>query len=455
MLHIRSFATRLALTYTLLTTLTVAVVLVAGRGLIAHQVLHGLDLLNAAEFEELADRFAPPVGRELDEHALLTLQDHTTIDASMYLFQVLAADGTILFRSANLGTAELPRTAAATNRTAEVRPIGPVRIGAYTHGVVTIQVASALEQTNEFLAQQSWALLALGGLVALLSVGLGYAFSRVVLNPVRAIERTAARIGGENLSERIPVPAGHDELAELALLLNRTFDRLEGAFTQVRRFTAEASHELKTPLALARLHAEKLAQAPLAEPQAQQLQQLVTELQRLQKIIDDLLLLSRSDAGEMPLDRQPQNTAVFVAEFAEDAAALAEDRGLVFTLAANDAGSAGFDAAWLRRVLLNLLSNALKVSPAGGKLRLASTVASGVWRLCLEDEGPGVPPADLERIFDRFVQLAGRPSGANEGAGLGLAIVRSIVALHGGRVWAENRADRSGLRVTLEIPLLA
>ncbi|HLP09100.1 MAG TPA: ATP-binding protein [Opitutaceae bacterium] len=456
MFRTRSFALRLALGYALLTTLTVAVVLVAGRFIVEHQVLHGLDLLNDAEFVELVDRFPTPPVVPLDERTLEILREHTAIDSSMYLFQVLAPDGAVLFRSSNLGPGVLPQPEARrTHYSTTATPAGPIRLGNYTSGAVTIQVASPLEQTNEMLAQQTWALLALGVVVALLSIGLGYAFSRLVLRPVRAIEQTAARISAENLSERIPVPDARDELAELARLLNRMFARLEGAFTQVRRFTAEASHELKTPLALARLHAEKLARAPLAEDQAQQLQALLAELQRLQQIIDDLLLLSRTDAGEMPLARQEQNTAAFIAGFAEDAQALAEDRGLRFALAANDTGIGHFDSAWLRRVLLNLLSNALKFSPAGGALTLRSDHAAGTWRVLLEDEGPGVPPADLARIFDRFVQLGGRPSGGGEGAGLGLAIARSIVALHGGRIWAENRTDRPGLRVTLELPARA
>lgn len=453
MFRLQSFATRLVLGYALLTTATVAVVLVAGRLIVGHQVVHGLDLLNAAEFAELADRLPPPTRATLDEHALETLREHTAIDASMYLFQVCAADGTVLFRSANLGPTSLPTLAGPQyNQTFTVKALGPVRIGGFPHGTIIIQVASPLEQANELLTQQTGALLGLGIGVALLSVGLGYAFSRLVLRPVRAIEQTAARIGAENLSERIPVPAGRDELAELARLLNHTFDRLEGAVTQVRRFTAEASHELKTPLALARLHAEKLARTPLGDDQTQHVQALLAEQQRLQKIIDDLLLLSRTDAGEMPLDRRVQNPHGFITEFAEDAQALAEDRGLRLILAANDAGTTIFDPAWLRRVLLNLLGNALKVSPAGGTLTLRSTMISGAWRVSLEDEGPGVPPDALERIFERFVQLAGRPSGASEGAGLGLAIARSIVALHGGRIWAENRTDRAGLRVTLELP---
>ncbi len=453
MFHLRHFATRLALAYALLTTVTVGLALIAGRLIVGHQVVHGVDLLNAAEHAELIDRIPAPTAARLDEHTLHTLHEHTAIDASMYLFQVCAPDGSLLFRSANLGGSRLPPPLPGRiELTATIPPLGPVRIGNYPFGAVIIQVASPLEQANRLLAQQSWVLLSLGLGVAVLSIGLGYAFSRLVLRPVRAIEQTAIRIGASNLSERIPVPAGRDELAELALLLNRTFDRLEGAFTQVRRFTAEASHELKTPLALARLHAEKLARAPLAEDQLAQIQALLAELQRLQKIIDDLLLLSRSDAGEMPLNRLPQSIPAFITEFAEDAQALAEDRGLRFTTAANQPGTARFDAAWLRRVLLNLLSNALKISPAGGTLTLTSTVQGAAWHLVLEDEGPGVPPTDLERIFERFVQLAGRPSGANEGAGLGLAIARSIVVLHGGTLHAENRADRTGLRFVLALP---
>jgi signal transduction histidine kinase len=455
MFRIRSFATRLAFTYALLTTATVGTALVAGRLVVSHQMIHGVDLLNAAEFEELRDRIEPPSQPSLSPHAMEALQNHAVLDAPIYRFQVCAPDGTVLFRSANLGSARLPPPHAKPgDHTARLKGIGPVRYGEYPLGAVRVQVASSLEQVDKLVEQQDRTLLGLGILVSVLSIGLGYAFSRLVLRPVRTIEQTAARIGAENLSERIPVPAGRDELAELALLLNRTFDRLEGAFTQVRRFTAEASHELKTPLALARLHAEKLARAPLPEEQLAQTHSLLAELQRLQKIIDDLLLLSRTDAGEMPLNRQPQSIHAFITEFAEDAQALAEDRGLRFTIAANQAGagSAVFDPAWLRRVLLNVLSNALKVSPPGGALTLTSEVGEHHWRVAIADEGPGVPPTEVERIFERFVQLAGRPSGANEGAGLGLAIARSIVLLHGGRIWAENRADRSGLRLVLELP---
>lgn len=448
----RGFAGRLALTYAALTTATVVLVLVGGRLLIGRAMVRSIDLLNQAEFQELAARLPPPATPALDDRALGMLHEHTAIDAPMFYFQVHAAGGAVLFRSANLGDTTLPAgPEVAPPRFVRWHEGGRLRLGEYRLGAVHVQVASSLEQFEKLEAEQDRTLLLLGGGVALASLAIGLGFSRLVLRPVRAIAGTAARIGAADLSARIPVPEGRDELAQLVQLLNRTFGRLEEAFAQVRRFSGEASHELKTPLALARLHAEKLARSELAAADRETLAALTAELQRLQKIIDDLLLLSRSDAGEMALDRHPRPIAPFLAEFTDDALALAEDRGLRLVVAAREDGCANFDPAWLRRVLLNLLSNALKFSPAGGTLTLGSTVRSGVWALSLADEGPGVPPAELERIFERFVQLGGARA-AGDGAGLGLAIARSIVQRHDGCIRAVNRTDRSGLRIELELP---
>ena len=450
----RSFTSRLAFAYAAMVTATVLIVLVAGRLIVGHQLIRGLDLLNVAEFEEIRTHIAAPATPLLDEPTLAVLREHTTIDSPMYFFQVCAPNGRVLFRSANLGHSALPPPSGqARHYSVEVRPEpGPLRVGEFALGAVWIEIAGSREAADTLLSRLTMTLLTLSAVVALGSLAVGYWFSRLALQPVRAIERTAAAIGAANLRERIPVPASRDELAELARLLNHMFDRIETAFTQVRRFTAEASHELKTPLALARLHAEKLARTELTPAQSEEAQALLEELARLQKIIEDLLLLSRADAGEMPLNRRDHAIEAFVAEFAEDARTLAEDRGMRFALASNDRGVAPFDPAWLRRVLLNLLSNALKFSPPGGMLTFASTIVNGRWQMSLADEGPGVPPPELERIFERFVQLGGRNAEAENGAGLGLAIARSITELHRGRLWAENRPDRSGLKVILEIP---
>jgi signal transduction histidine kinase len=316
-----------------------------------------------------------------------------------------------------------------------------------------VQIASPLEPTERLLGDYAKVSGLLLGVVLVLGVGLGYGFSRLALSPVRAIQRIAGRIRADNLSERIPVPATRDEIAALAELLNRMFDRLEVSFNQVRRFTADASHELKTPLALIRLNAEKLRPRVAHDPEATaELGELLEEIGRLHQIIELLLFLAKADAGVLAPALRIENPQPFIAALAEDAAVLAEDRGLHFTLARNEVGRVRLEPTLLRQLLLNLVANALKVSPAGAGLTLASACDHGRWTITVEDEGPGLPADQLERVFERFVRFE-HADGERSGHGLGLAICRSIAELHGGVIRAANRSDRPGLRVTVELPL--
>jgi len=244
-----------------------------------------------------------------------------------------------------------------------------------------------------------------------------------------------------------------DEISNLARLLNEMFDRLEQSFNQIRRFTAEASHELKTPLSLVRLQAEKLlVEGGLTPAQEEAVQMQLEEIARLNKIIEELLFLSRAEAQAVRLDFRREDPRAFLQSFEQDARALAEHRGMTFTAAIEGGGTVAFDPKWLRQVLLNLLQNALNVSPPGGRISLVSTFTLDAWRITLEDQGPGVPPAQRERIFERFVRL--ESSGAHEikGSGLGLAISRSIIGLHHGVIRAEAGTNGTGLRVVIELP---
>jgi signal transduction histidine kinase len=266
------------------------------------------------------------------------------------------------------------------------------------------------------------------------------------------MQQSAQRISATNLSGRLPVPPGADEIANLARLLNELFARLEASFEQIKRFTADASHELKTPLSLIRLHAEKLARSTSLDEEARaQVNGQIEEITRLNRLVDNLLLLARADAGGLQLDLKRHDTAAYLSEFAEDATALAEDRGLRFALDQNERAFAAFDAVMIRQVLLNLLSNALRYSPSGGSIVLRSRVSKGAWEFILEDEGPGIPPAALESVFERFVRHGVAQPASPTGSGLGLAIVRSIVEAHRGHVTARNRPGR-GLQVSVALP---
>ncbi|MDB6113494.1 MAG: Two-component system, OmpR family, heavy metal sensor histidine kinase CusS, partial [Lacunisphaera sp.] len=246
-----------------------------------------------------------------------------------------------------------------------------------------------------------------------------------------------------------------DEISDLARLLNQMFDRLESSFNQVRRFTAEASHELKTPLSLMRLQSEKmLMDGGLTPAQEESLHMVLEEINRLSKIVEELLFLSRAEADAITLDGKPQDPRAFMESFAQDARVLADSRGVRLADVHAGEGQVEFDARWLRQVMLNLLSNALNYTPAGKCVTLTSQVSDTGWRVAVEDEGPGVPADQRERIFERFVRLA-HPTQHEMGSGLGLAICRSIITLHQGKIWAEDSARGSGLRVIFEIPLAA
>jgi two-component system heavy metal sensor histidine kinase CusS len=178
---------------------------------------------------------------------------------------------------------------------------------------------------------------------------------------------------------------------------------------------------------------------------------ILEELGRVNRIIDELLFLSRADAGAVLVELRAQSPVALLSAFAQDASALSEHDGKVFAWSHRGNGEVNVDGPRLRQVLLNLLTNALRVSPRGGVIHLDSTLAAGVWRVSLVDEGPGLTPEECERIFERFVRLPS-PMQDQRGSGLGLAISRSIVSMHKGRIWATSRDVGRGLRVVIEIP---
>ncbi len=301
-------------------------------------------------------------------------------------------------------------------------------------------------------AQVSLALVCLALLVSLTS---GLVLSKIAMRPIRVIQETADRIRSDNLGERIPVSGVQDEISGLARLLNSMFDRLESSFHQIQRFSAEASHELKTPLSLVRLHAEKLlTEGGLTPDHEEAIRSQLEEVSRLNQIVDDLLFLSRAEARAVAVEFRRENPRAFLASLTPDVQLLAEHVGVRFQETCESGEPVRFDPKWMRQVLLNLVTNALRVAPAGSLLTLESLFTVDVWRLAVEDEGPGVPAGQHERIFERFVRV-GPDADAHQasGSGLGLAICRSIVGLHGGTIRAEAGNRRGGLRIFCDIPL--
>ena len=181
------------------------------------------------------------------------------------------------------------------------------------------------------------------------------------------------------------------------------------------------------------------------------LQMQLEELERLDQIIEEMLFLSRAEASAITLVLNRVNPARFLRDFSVDASVLAEHQGIHFFTTHDGEGRVAFDEERMRQVLLNLLSNALKASPTGGKITLRSTLDNEKWRISVEDEGQGLPVSQQERIFERFVRFPS-PDRVDKGHGLGLSICRSIINLHRGRIIATSASTGSGLCFIIELP---
>jgi len=363
----------------------------------------------------------------------------------------------------------------ATFETVQGSGASPVRILTFpvmVRGqlVNVLQVGLSLESL--FRARRSYlvTLAAILPLGLLLAGGGGWLLARRALRPVDAMTQAARRIEAENLAERLQGAEADDELGRLADTLNEMLGRLEAAFTQVRRFSADASHELRTPLTVLRGEIEVALRSPRsAEEYRRVLESALQEVERLSRLAADLLLLSRADAGAL----RPAGEAVELDRLVEEAVKqgqiLARGRGVQVGLEALEPLVAQGDAGLLGQVLLNLLDNAIKYTPAGGRVSLALRAAeptpptaprssqlpagAGRWaEIAVSDTGVGIPSDALPRIFDRFFRADQARSRGAGGAGLGLCIARTIAELHGGRIDVES-APGVGSTFRLLVPL--
>ncbi|HJP76575.1 MAG TPA: HAMP domain-containing sensor histidine kinase [Pseudonocardiaceae bacterium] len=317
-----------------------------------------------------------------------------------------------------------------------------------------VVLAANLDDVNTAIGDltERFLWLAVAGLVL---IGLvGYALVRGSLRPLEEVEGTAEAIAAGDLSRRVPVRRPGSEVGRLANAFNVMVGRIENAFRaserseasarsseeRMRQFVADASHELRTPLTSIRGYAELYRQGAVASPEeiASVLRRIEDQAARMGLLVDDLLLLARLD-HERPMDRAPVDLAVLAVDAVHDAHAVAPDRavGLRLPPAHGDEPIAVpvlGDAARLRQVIGNLVNNALTHTPPDARIevRLRAEEAMGV--LEVADAGPGLPPEQAQRVFERFYRAdpsRGRDSG---GTGLGLAIVAALVAAHGGRV---------------------
>jgi len=396
-----------------------------------------------------------------------------------YYFQIRADAGEIRERSRNLASASLPLSGAAqasrgrhphvletiTGEAANLPADGPreLRLLTIHHDQPDLepfflQVGASLAPVEDSIAELRGLFFILVPSGLLLAAIASWALARRSLTPIGEIAKQARDYTAAHLDRRIQTRPGGDEAAELTNVINGMLDRLESAFRAQERFIADASHELKTPLSVVLAEAQVLLQQ---ERSVEEYDQFVAsaqdQLRQLVRLVDSLLTLARADAGFPLFQLKTVSVNEIVMEAVERCEPLARHREvrLVPTLVppADDGTEANVngDPALLRAVIENLIRNAVRYSPVEAAVEIEVAMDGPEVQVVVTDNGPGIPPEELGRVFERFFSIP-RGEEPAQGAGLGLAIARGVATLHHGSITAVNRSA-GGCEFTLRLPL--
>jgi len=319
------------------------------------------------------------------------------------------------------------------------------------------QLGAPMDEFAEMFQQLRWALGLTSPLLLILACISGYWMSGRALRPVEEIDQTVRRIGSHTLTERLHLRNTDDELDRLSVTINQMLERLESAFRLVVQFTADASHELRTPVAIIRTTAEVIrGSRRTPEEYEEAWDQVVLQSERMSRLVDDLLLLARADAGRSDVSFEDIDLAEIVSGVTAEVKVLAHASGLELAKSAPPLCPAFGDPDAIRRLLLILLDNAIKYTPRGGRIDVRLDVSESpegrTAVIAVSDTGTGIEPEHLPRVFDRFYRVSMDRSRKTGGSGLGLSIARWLASLHNGEIGAESEPGKgSAFRVRLPL----
>jgi len=371
------------------------------------------------------------------------------ITASGAHFIVWNADGTVQASSANLPAGLHRPEHEGTGESSVMRNFGEMRQAVHFTGAGRcFIVGRPIAQELAELRQLAWYLAAAGAGVLALGLLGGWWMAARAMRPVAKISETAEKIATGDLSQRIPTATSDDELGKLAGVLNSTFARLDAAFTQQARFTADAAHELRTPVAAVLMHAQDgLASAPLTSGQRECFDACQRAARRMTRLIDSLLELARLDAGQEPMKREPCDLADVANDCLDLVQTLADARNITLELHLDPAPCLG-DAQRLGQVVTNLLINAIEHTR--GRIIIATRRENDHATLTVTDNGPGIAAEHLPHLFDRFYRADPSRTRGTQHNGLGLAISKAITEAHCGTLRAIN-SDGGGARFVVKL----
>ena len=381
-----------------------------------------------------------------------------------YLLEIWSASGKPMFLSRGLDGSSLGPPPDAAQKPFDRSPHSyrlsngsRVRVAARRHSVEGRVLLLRLAVSEEPLWDEFWdmvSVLSIGLPITVLLIGFaGYAVAERALQPVDEMAQRARKISAERLNERLSIQNPNDELGNLGLAFNETLARLEKSFEQLRRFTADASHELRTPLTAIRSVGEVALQNPGDTAYYRDIiGSMLEEANRLTRLVESLLTISRADAGQIQL----QYTAVNVLDLAKESATLlevlAEEKQQTITVQGDASITISADRLILRQALINLIDNAVKYSPAGGLIEVRVKAAADEVQIEIQDSGPGIPAEHADKVFQRFYRIDKARTHSEGGTGLGLSIVDWAISAHGGSVELES-LPHSGCTFRMHFPL--
>jgi len=412
--------------------------------------------------------------RSLEEHRFgpfLLLDDLTQAFPELALidkfFQIFGPQGQITLQSANIKTRNIPLSQTALQSSLQGRAVFetvrfhdeiPIRLLSYPirHGdalVNILRVGTSLRPEEEMLARLVFVLLIGSPLAVVVSMLGGWFLAGRALRPVDTITLTAQRIAGGDLTQRIET-SSKDEIGRLASTFNNMIGRLETSIRQIRQFSADASHELRTPLTITKGETELALRKPRSpEVYREVLESNLEEIDRMSRIVEELMFLSRADLGEVQVASEPVQLDALVQEIHMQAMVLGKARQVKTTMGQVEPLQVLGDEWRLRELILNVVDNAVKYSSPGGTVEISLTQDHGMARIRVRDHGIGMTPEEQRLIFDRFYRTDAARAHAQKGTGLGLSICKWIVETHHGTIEVTSTFGQ-GSCFTISLPLL-
>ena len=427
------------------------------------------------QIDRSLEESALAAARSLEEHRFgpfLFLDDLTQTLPELArldkVFQIFGPQGAVTLQSANIKNFNIPLNPLAWEAARQGKSMYesvrfheeiPIRLLSHPiyHGdslVNILRVGSSLRPVEKMLDRLIFVLQIGSPLAVLVSMFGGWFLAGRALRPVDNITNTAQRIAAGDLTQRIHT-SSTDEIGRLASTFNDMIGRLEASIRQIRQFSADASHELRTPLTITKGETElALRKERTPEAYREVLESNLEEIDRMSRIVDELLFLSRADLGEIKIAKEPVQLEYLIQEIQQQAQVLGKDREVETVVRHLEPAEVAGDEWRLRELLLNIVDNAVKYSQEQGQIEIKLERAGNMAKLSVKDNGIGISPDDQKMIFDRFFRSDAARAHVQKGTGLGLAICKWIAETHQGKIQVESTQGQ-GSRFTITLPLLS